>query len=531
MNKDFADATIADYVKKIYSFSLSKLQNIDEAEELSARITYEVYMSLLKAEYVHDVNSYIYRIARNVYARYLIEEKTDNNLLQQKSLIPITKTEDKDKVYSKLRREISYLSNLQREIVILHYFNKMTLKKIAEQLKLPHGTVCWHLFEARNQIKASFKESEQSVRKPQYMKFTNMISLGYLGKRSIVLPFYFTKSLSQRIAYSAYYQAKTSKEIAKELSIPLAFVEDEINHLVENRFIDKTAGNKYITNMYLMVFNKERKEKVNNIMRKYENMVSEMYVPLLFDFVKKFSDKIYTPNKDKNFLMWSIISYACWKKLIIKNIESIIPKFCIHRKDSGYYIATARVIEDANSKSESNFEFVDITSFSKTCATTIWHCLTKFDSRNKNFLTFNDHETDLLYDYICGNITKTPGNIDKYMKLYDNGYIVSAKKHKENANFVITTLADKELVSLLPDIPDELRKKYFLLDEEIYNINKTFFPEQMQNLCRAVNHNSLSGGRVRVVILENLLKNGVLKPLKDNQKKTVNMIMFTDRLP
>lgn len=69
MNKQNADKIIASYVKKLFGFAMSRLSKIDEAEELAAEITFQVYASLLKLDSIANLDGYIYRIARNVYAR------------------------------------------------------------------------------------------------------------------------------------------------------------------------------------------------------------------------------------------------------------------------------------------------------------------------------------------------------------------------------------------------------------------------------------------------------------------------------
>ena len=58
-----------------------------------------------------------------------------------------------DETTAKLYREIAYLSSLQRRIVTAYYFEHRKQAEIAEQLKIPVGTVKWHLFEAKRELK------------------------------------------------------------------------------------------------------------------------------------------------------------------------------------------------------------------------------------------------------------------------------------------------------------------------------------------------------------------------------------------
>lgn len=44
---------------------------MQEAEELAARITCEAYVTMRKVEGVYNWDGYLYRIAANVYAKYV----------------------------------------------------------------------------------------------------------------------------------------------------------------------------------------------------------------------------------------------------------------------------------------------------------------------------------------------------------------------------------------------------------------------------------------------------------------------------
>lgn len=71
MKKQDADKLISAYIKKLFGFAMSRLSKIDEAEELAAEITLQVYESLLKQDNIENPDGYIFRIAKNVYARYI----------------------------------------------------------------------------------------------------------------------------------------------------------------------------------------------------------------------------------------------------------------------------------------------------------------------------------------------------------------------------------------------------------------------------------------------------------------------------
>ena len=161
MEKSLADKVITDYMKKIYNFALSKTMNIDTAEELASRITFEVYLALLKTDDIQNINGYIYRIARNVHSRFIFEEKTNKQLLFHESHNSRIVDFNNDEACLRIRREIAYLGNTQRKIIVMFYFEKLNLKEIAKRINLPDATVRWHLYDARNHIKSGFDEKDE----------------------------------------------------------------------------------------------------------------------------------------------------------------------------------------------------------------------------------------------------------------------------------------------------------------------------------------------------------------------------------
>lgn len=122
MDKQKADELIFSYVRKIFGFAMSKLSKIDEAEELAAEITVQVYSSLLKQDKIENPDGYIFRIARNVYAKH-IDGKRLTASVDGIEYLPNNHDFTFDLVnsesYGILRREITYLSKIQRKIIVL----------------------------------------------------------------------------------------------------------------------------------------------------------------------------------------------------------------------------------------------------------------------------------------------------------------------------------------------------------------------------------------------------------------------------
>jgi RNA polymerase sigma factor (sigma-70 family) len=550
MDKNYVDEIITEYTEKIFGFALSKTMNTDKAEELASRIVFDVYTSLLKADNVHNIDGYIYRVSSNVYARFVDEEVRSRHISLDEVSVPVesdfTDDFEKREDYIRLRREISYLGKTQREIVVMYYFQQLKQYEIAERLNVPLSTVKWHLHDAKNQMKIKLTPAGQAGREGNKMREKGMLGVKpvrftRMGHNGAPSPdgkdtsYYLSKLISQNIAYAAYHEAKNITEIAEYLGVPAAYIEDEVAHLYDNGFMDKLPGGKYLTNMYITEPVKEAEEAKHKLYVKYARIICEKYAPLVFKAMADYeSMKIYVPEDDFNFLMWSVIAYACGRKLHDFSKDIDISKYYVKRRDGGDYIASA-VMEGDFMLSELSYnsglyQILGDMNRSSGDVGYAWQINTYYDDRVGGWQENLDSDYEWLYEYMSGKITKEAEYNDKFKRLFDKGYLIN-KDGSEYVNMIVCAIPHEEFAAALPALPEEFKALSEELDEEIFKIEKTLFPAHVQDLVRARSINSLPCNAVRARVLEQLAVAGTLKPLTDTQKYSVNTILFCDTLP
>ena len=148
-----------------------------------------------------------------------------------------------------LRREITYLSRQQREIIVLHYFHDKKVKEIAVLLSLNENTVKWHLACSRKELISGMEKTRTTgTLGTEPIHLIDLGHRGYSGSKGDTSDF-LAKVITQNIAYAAYHQPRSINEIAEELGINSIFVEDEVAVLEEYGFMDKLKNGKYRTNI------------------------------------------------------------------------------------------------------------------------------------------------------------------------------------------------------------------------------------------------------------------------------------------
>ena len=529
MNKQDADKIISSYVKKLFGFAMSRLSKIDEAEELAAEITIQVYESLLKQDSVENPDGYIYRIAKNVYARHIDRRKKVNVV---DGIEFITDSSDftlelmNSESYGILRREITYLSKIQREIIVQHYFHDKKVREIAAMLSLSENTVKWHLACSRKELKLGMERTRTTgTLGTEPIRFINMGHGGHPGSKGDTADF-LAKAITQNIAYAAYHQPRTINEIAEELGINPIFVEDEVAVLEEYGFMDKLAGGKYRTNIRIYEPNETSYRIYREIQPKYSRLFAEKFFAPALEKITEIPEWLHVPDNDINLLKWSMVCFLAHK---LSTGDIYDRKFSVKRPDGGDYIAyaTVSVMPDWDmSDAEPDIYGYCGDMWRDRCNDDVWwkswqlNChWTKREGYWQNNLT---EDYDKMYFWLKNQLPENASNAESYARLLDKGYLL-----KDNGDYkcnLIICDSEKKWWELIPEAPKEITELSREYAEESLKAELYGQPEHMHELIKYFNQNVACSLHTR--IMKVLLDMGVLKMPEDEQAKGLCTVMF-----
>lgn len=192
MNRQEVEKTIAGYLKPIFGFALKRCKNVQDAEDLSQEIVTRAFRALLLKDDVADMGKFIWTVAHNMLSNYYRDAaKSAANVSIDEAAELIadphaeTDADDNFDAIHRLRTEIAYLSKQQRRIVIAYYFENRKQADIAAELGISPGTVKWHLFEAKKELKRGMsKMREASELKFHPVKFESYGLSGTIGTKS-----------------------------------------------------------------------------------------------------------------------------------------------------------------------------------------------------------------------------------------------------------------------------------------------------------------------------------------------------------
>lgn len=543
MNKPDADKLISEYVLKLYGFAMNKTGNPDEAEELSARIAAEVYEALVKRENIVNPSGYIYKIAHYVWARY-VDGKSRSRCYESgidgmSGIEHIPDERDfaeefqQTEQYGIIRREIAYLSKIQREIVVRHYYRGEKVRTIAAAMAIPEGTVKWHLSCTRKELMTGMDKIRTIGNLGlQPIRLIGMGHMGHPGAKGDTQDF-LAKTITQNIAYAAYHKPRTINQIAEELGVNPIFVEDEVAVLEEYGFMDKLESGKYRTNIWITIPSREQSDIYREINKKYTELFSEKFVIPYLESIKEIPDFLTVPDDDINLLKWSMVPFIADRLHMVAADDE---KYGVKRKDGGNFVATAclDVPNVENSESGENIywacgsmwrqQYMDADkpfSWDEPQAWESWRLDVYWGSREgwRENLT---EDYDKLYYFIKGELAENEANLYAYKRLLDRGYLVkTAADYKVN---IILSQSRSKWFGLFPEASEEIKalsKKYAEKAAEADILNQ---PEHMHELIRYYNQNAAC--LLRTYIMEYLLNKGVLKLPTEEHRKGICTVMF-----
>lgn len=366
MKKQDADRITTEYLKSIYGFSLKRCRNIHDAEDLSQTIALKIHTAFLNRDDIADVQKFVWTVAHNCLVNYYRDcKKTSIGISLQDifdwvdSGTDIATDIDRASEVKKLTDEIAYLSKLQRKIIIAYYYENKKQNQIAEELNIPSGTVKWHLFEAKKELKRGMETvREQGVLKFNPVKFSSIGTNGIIGNNGTNQN-YFKTALPQNIVYSVRKIAKTVNEIADELGVSPVYVESEAELLEYYNFLTK-QGERYLCNILL----DEATDEIVALQNEMYEKTAAVFANELFDELIKYDvlkdngilggftgDLSFAAQDDRdiNFMFWALVPFIAASSGEADTGISF-DEVAIRRADGGYNICFATVKNSASSK-------------------------------------------------------------------------------------------------------------------------------------------------------------------------------------
>ncbi|HBN84677.1 MAG TPA: hypothetical protein DDZ89_12610 [Clostridiales bacterium] len=183
-NKLLWDQVADEKLSQILSWAVRKTGNRSTGEDLSQEVFLQFFVAIAKAESVEKPENLLWKVAHYCWCNYLRDKSKQSRATELNEGFKdetnfeneFISEEVKNHYISKMRREILNLSYIQREAMILHYLEDLSIVDTAKKLGTSASAVTWHLFDARKKVK---KEIENmSIPETDYVYRPGRLSIG-----------------------------------------------------------------------------------------------------------------------------------------------------------------------------------------------------------------------------------------------------------------------------------------------------------------------------------------------------------------
>ena len=148
-----------------------------------------------------------------------------------------------------MRRSLADLSRLQREVMISHYLDGLSVREVAQRVGTTESAVTWHLFDARKQIREDFSmQNEKSI-----IYRPGKLGIGYSGEAPRYPDTEKVKDslVRQNICLLCHTDGKTIDQLSEIMGIPKPFLEYDLDWLTLHEFL-VLSGKRYYTCFLIM---------------------------------------------------------------------------------------------------------------------------------------------------------------------------------------------------------------------------------------------------------------------------------------
>lgn len=254
MNYDILE----NYAEKVYGYAVNRTFSRDEADELSQEILFTAVRRLPSLKDESRFEPWLWGLAANVtksFRRHMGKQRAMYSYDMPENLLQSEQYSDSEaeleEEYDRLRTKIAMLSEIYRNIIILHYYDGLSTKQISEKLKIPEGTVTWRLSEARKKLKKECDNMNETALKPVKVGIGTYGCGNYDGK---TIPFpssYIDDALSQNILYHCYERPCGVEELAKTCGVPAYYIEERMKNLINREAVIEVSRGRYQTDFVI----------------------------------------------------------------------------------------------------------------------------------------------------------------------------------------------------------------------------------------------------------------------------------------
>ena len=320
-NQLFEEIT-KEYSLQILKWAYKKCGDSDRAEELAQEVMVQIFSAIRKSaaegKQIEQTEHFVWKIARYVWChslrkstRYVMCPLQEDLRDESDFAGELAEQEEQKQLIAQLRKQVSRLNYLQREILVSFYIDGLPQKTIAERLGISESAVKWHLHDTRQKLKKEMAEDMKQQKEQNFVYRPEKLSMAINGEmppKADIRPLE-DSMVRQNLCVACYEAPKSLDELTELLGIPKAYLEFDLQWLVDREFMACENG-KYATTFYIN--SETAKQECYKVYCNLREQVSDVIVKGLLEAEDKIrAVGFHGSDLPMDKLMWLLIYVFC----------------------------------------------------------------------------------------------------------------------------------------------------------------------------------------------------------------------------
>lgn len=276
----------------LYKTALTKTRDADLAEDFVQETYLHTLSALARGAKIQNPKAYLLSVLRNRFfmdlrKRYKIstiyyDEMPEELSCEENPSDTVIQSEE----MKAIRRELSFLSKTYRDVMVLYYMKNQSVAQIAKTLSIPKGTVLSRLDVGREKVRKGVETMEAYQTNSYQPEILTIGINGRIGQNRE--PFScIQNSMEQNILIIAYEKPLSVSEIAQAIGVPMAFVEEAVEKLVDSQLM-KRVGTRVTTDF--VILDLKDREKSLALCKAFAAETFDAVHPIFMHMVEQYQD-------------------------------------------------------------------------------------------------------------------------------------------------------------------------------------------------------------------------------------------------
>ena len=243
-------------IEYVLSAALKRCGNLHDAEDLTQETILSALLYLEKGGMIDHPRTFLsvllnrkyYDRLRRKYRIPTVSIGDDFDIIDDADFSEdFSRREEAEQI----RREVAFLTESYRAVIVNYYFYNQNLHEISEKLGLPLTTIKSRLDFGRKQMKKGFEKMENYQENSYMPQWLAVHCSGRFGMNGEPMSLTDDDTLAQNLLILAYEKPISISDLSKAIGVAAAYTEPVINKLVAGELMKRMGDGKVYTDFII----------------------------------------------------------------------------------------------------------------------------------------------------------------------------------------------------------------------------------------------------------------------------------------